>query len=166
MDYGDGLENRCPCKGTVGSNPTPSATAFTADLVAPCGMNCAVCSAYRAYVHQLPKKKGINHCIGCRARGKQCAYLKKYCGRLGDGGFRFCSECPDFPCAHLSKIDERYRTRYNTSFIANLKQIRDAGIDIFLADQRERYRCPRCGGVLSIHSGKCYACDQVDTWRG
>ena len=23
--YGDGLENRCPCKGTVGSNPTPSA---------------------------------------------------------------------------------------------------------------------------------------------
>ncbi len=25
MVYGDGLENRCPCKGTVGSNPTPSA---------------------------------------------------------------------------------------------------------------------------------------------
>ena len=24
--YGDGLENRCPRKGTVGSNPTPSAT--------------------------------------------------------------------------------------------------------------------------------------------
>ena len=26
MVYGDGLENRCSCKGTVGSNPTPSAT--------------------------------------------------------------------------------------------------------------------------------------------
>ena len=26
MVYGDGLENRCPRKGTVGSNPTPSAT--------------------------------------------------------------------------------------------------------------------------------------------
>ena len=25
MVYGDGLENRCSCKGTVGSNPTPSA---------------------------------------------------------------------------------------------------------------------------------------------
>ena len=25
--YGDGLENRCIRKGTVGSNPTPSATA-------------------------------------------------------------------------------------------------------------------------------------------
>ena len=25
MAYGDGLENRCSCKGTVGSNPTPSA---------------------------------------------------------------------------------------------------------------------------------------------
>ncbi len=25
MAYGDGLENRCPRKGTVGSNPTPSA---------------------------------------------------------------------------------------------------------------------------------------------
>lgn len=26
MVYGDGLENRCSRKGTVGSNPTPSAT--------------------------------------------------------------------------------------------------------------------------------------------
>ena len=25
MAYGDGLENRCRCKLTVGSNPTPSA---------------------------------------------------------------------------------------------------------------------------------------------
>ena len=25
MVYGDGLENRCRCKPTVGSNPTPSA---------------------------------------------------------------------------------------------------------------------------------------------
>ncbi len=25
MAYGDGLENRCRCKPTVGSNPTPSA---------------------------------------------------------------------------------------------------------------------------------------------
>ena len=25
MDEGDGLENRCTCKRTVGSNPTPSA---------------------------------------------------------------------------------------------------------------------------------------------
>ena len=25
MADGDGLENRCPCKGTVGSNPTSSA---------------------------------------------------------------------------------------------------------------------------------------------
>ena len=25
MVYGDGPENRCPRKGTVGSNPTPSA---------------------------------------------------------------------------------------------------------------------------------------------
>ncbi len=26
--YGDGLENRCSRKGTVGSNPTPSATYY------------------------------------------------------------------------------------------------------------------------------------------
>ncbi len=29
MAYGDGLENRCRCKPTVGSNPTPSANLFT-----------------------------------------------------------------------------------------------------------------------------------------
>ncbi len=31
MVYGDGLENRCSRKGTVGSNPTPSAT-FEAEM--------------------------------------------------------------------------------------------------------------------------------------
>ena len=33
--YGDGLENRCPRKGTVGSNPTPSAIIETQLIPCP-----------------------------------------------------------------------------------------------------------------------------------
>ena len=32
MVYGDGLENRCWCKPTVGSNPTPSANLASKQL--------------------------------------------------------------------------------------------------------------------------------------
>ena len=33
VDDGDGLENRCTCKRTVGSNPTPSATDSIMELL-------------------------------------------------------------------------------------------------------------------------------------
>jgi len=48
------------------------------DLIAPCGMNCALCASYLALVNDL-KSKGIkiSYCTGCRARNKKCAFMKK-----------------------------------------------------------------------------------------
>ena len=42
MDEGDGLENRCTCKRTVGSNPTPSAISVEILFVAISYMDCNV----------------------------------------------------------------------------------------------------------------------------
>ncbi|MHB8104356.1 MAG: DUF3795 domain-containing protein, partial [Dehalococcoidales bacterium] len=55
-------------------------------LVAPCGMNCGLCSAYLAMKNDL-KKLGIqrSYCAGCRPRGKNCAFMKKNCELLGEG---------------------------------------------------------------------------------
>ncbi len=62
------------------------------DLIAPCGMNCAVCSSYLAYSKGIPQKRGaISHCAGCRPRNKQCAYLKGHCDQISKGLLRFCS---------------------------------------------------------------------------
>ncbi len=68
------------------------------NLVAPCGMNCAVCAAYLALKYEV-RSKGINmaYCTGCRPRDMQCAFLKKHCEPLLTGKVQYCYECPDFP---------------------------------------------------------------------
>jgi hypothetical protein len=48
------------------------------ELVAPCGMNCGVCSGYLAFGHDV-KAQGIRmpYCKSCRPRDKKCTFLKK-----------------------------------------------------------------------------------------
>ena len=136
------------------------------ELVAPCGMNCGLCSGYLAYTKGIPKKKGkIGHCIACRPRNKQCAYLKGHCKLLRDRKIEFCYECPEFPCDRLKHTDERYRNNFNTSLIENLYEIRSMGLDAFIERQSEKNKCPNCGDVICVHNGKCYNCDVIGNWR-
>ena len=137
------------------------------NLVAPCGMNCNVCSSYLAWTHAIPKARGrISHCHGCGRNGKACAYLRKWCKPLKNEEVRFCFECADFPCHRLEHIDARYRTRYGASFIANLRTIQHKGIASFLRSQRREFRCDRCRtDVLSVHNRKCYRCDTIRNWK-
>jgi predicted RNA-binding Zn-ribbon protein involved in translation (DUF1610 family) len=47
------------------------------------------------------------------------------------------------------------------SMIDNLNYIRQKGMDAFLQSQYKKYRCPKCGGMRSTHSNKCFKCDKV-----
>ena len=116
-----------------------------ADLVAPCGMNCGICSRYLAGTHTI-KNQGIRmpYCQGCRTRDKQCAFLKKQCGLLTRGRVHYCYECPGYPCDRLKTIDKRYRERYRMSMLENLGFIKDYGIDAFLKKEE------RTGSVLAV----------------
>jgi hypothetical protein len=131
------------------------------ELVAPCGMNCAVCSAYLAL--HLPERKGKPKCAGCRPRSKMCAFIKRDCPALRTGRYAFCYECEAFPCERLSKLDKRYRTRYHTSFVENLNEIKTRGMEVFLESERERHRCTACGGVVCVHDDRCYECLALST---
>ncbi len=128
-------------------------------LIAPCGMNCALCASYLAMKYDL-KKQGFqkSYCAGCRPRGKNCAFMKKRCELLGKGLVKFCFECADFPCRRLKTLDKRYRTKYHMSMIENLVYIKENGIELFLNKEEEKWRCPECGGVISCHNGLCYGC--------
>ncbi len=60
-------------------------------LIAPCGMNCALCSGYLALKHDVKSQGvGMPYCAGCRPRGKNCAFLKKRCELLGQGQVQYC----------------------------------------------------------------------------
>lgn len=134
-------------------------SSFDKELVAPCGMNCSVCSSYLALKHDV-KSKGIrmSYCSGCRPRDKKCAFLKKRCNRLIYNEIEFCYECTDFPCKNLERIDSRYRKNYHMSLIENLKSIESHGVTEFLKDQRAKWMCQRCGGVICCHNGICFTC--------
>jgi len=130
------------------------------ELIAPCGMDCSVCSGYLAFKHDV-KNKGIRmaYCKGCRPRDKQCAFLKKRCELLSNGSIKYCYECKDFPCKNLDHIDKRYQKNYRMSLIENLKVIKEEGITKLLAKQTEAWKCPKCGGVICCHNGICFVCE-------
>ena len=129
------------------------------DLIAPCGMNCGVCSGYLALKHDL-RHKGIrmSYCYGCRPRDKKCAFLKKQCQLLLNRQIKYCYECQDFPCERLRNIDQRYKTLFRMSMIENLEFIRDNGIHKFLIKERRKWKCPECGEVVCCHNGLCFNC--------
>ncbi len=134
---------------------------FKPELIAPCGMNCGVCKAYLAFSRNVPKERGkVTHCAGCLPRVKNC-FIKRGCRKLSTHQFRFCYECADMPCKNLERVERRYRERYATSLVANLKLLKKVGMKEFLEAQENRFKCPDCGDVVSVHCGQCFTCRQV-----
>lgn len=117
-------------------------------LIAPCGMNCALCQAYQG--------KGLK-CMGCgnetlRKSCQNCTILK--CGNKK----QFCFECVNYPCSRLKRLDKRYRNNYNMSMLENLDYIKIHGIDEFIKQQRKKYTCEACGELRSVHQNDCLHC--------
>jgi hypothetical protein len=129
------------------------------ELIAPCGMNCGLCAGYLALKNDV-KSKGLSlpYCAGCRPRNKQCAFLKKRCRLLLEGTVQYCYECAGYPCEKLVHLDKRYKTLYHMSMLENLHLIQEKGIEPFLDGEKEKWRCPKCGGVISCHNGICFSC--------
>ncbi|MFA5247168.1 MAG: DUF3795 domain-containing protein [Candidatus Micrarchaeia archaeon] len=125
-------------------------------LVAPCGMNCGVCSAY------LRKK---NHCPGCRIDGPtkplSCIRCKiKNCAVLKKSGKKFCNSgaCEKFPCPTLAHLDKRYKEKYHMSMLENLGNIKKSGIKKFVKNEKTRWACKKCGGTICVHKHCCFEC--------
>lgn len=123
---------------------------FDAGLIAPCGMNCAICKAH------LRKR---NPCHGCNFADKnrpktRVNCLQRVC-RKRTG--KFCFTCPEYPCERLRHLDTRYRTKYGMSEIENLEFIKSKGIERFVEKEGRRWFCGR--GVLCVHDKKFYRAD-------
>ena len=130
------------------------------ELIAPCGVNCAICSKYLSYIHNLNRSQRG----GCRASKDSCSYLFDKCtginGRSKSDAV-YCFECDQYPCKQIDRMDDRYRKNYLMSVKDNLEFIRKSGTDEFVSAQCKKYQCSKCGGLISIHNGKCFKCDDV-----
>jgi hypothetical protein len=123
-------------------------------LIAPCGMNCGICSVYLREKNKCPEcrlddtNKPITR-AGCKI---------KNCDLFQNGKAKFCFQCDDFPCANLKHLDTRYRAKYKMSMIENLEYIEKHGIRKFVASEKVRWSCPECEGTINVHKGICNIC--------
>ena len=147
---------------------------FTAEMIAPCGLDCSLCKRALA---------GENPCPGCHGPDEnkpdfcsaKCGII--LCRKRKDNGYQFCDECPDYPCADVTEKETRYTSKYPLyeSPARNLQEIRELGMDGFLDKERKQWTCGDCGGAISVHTGICSGCGKQygaivvqiddDTWR-
>lgn len=129
-----------------------------ANLIAPCGMNCGLCIAY------LRKK---NPCSGCYKindvnKPEACRSCKIVnCELLIETESGFCYDCKKYPCLRLKNLDKRYRTKYGMSMIENLLYIKNQGLDEFLKNEEDKWKCKVCGFGLSVHRNFCLNCNKL-----
>ena len=122
-------------------------------MIPPCGVDCAVCIG-----HLREKKK----CPGCNspddnAKPKHCVDCSiKNCPERGDAPF--CGACPKFPCARMKRLDKRYREKYGSDLLDNLRRIESEGITAFAASEVDRWTCTSCGSLFSAHRAECLSC--------
>ena len=117
-----------------------------AELIAPCGMNCNLCSNYLALENDT-KAKGVKlpYCIGCRLRDKKCSFIKKKCKKLLNHKVEFCYECNEFPCELIIKIGKGYEELYRMNMVDNLRYIKEHGLGKFLESEKKKWEtCQKC----------------------
>ncbi|XHH08411.1 MAG: DUF3795 domain-containing protein [Candidatus Bathyarchaeia archaeon] len=130
---------------------------FDAKLFARCGINCRTCVGFFGYTLNGERQ---TPCGGCQTRQATCNFYENNCKHPElKNKIQHCYECADFPCENLKKIDQDYSKKYGLSIIENLNYIKLKGMAAFLEREREQWKCPNCGGVLCVHTKRCYTCN-------
>ena len=121
-------------------------------LLAPCGLDCAVCSRH---VHsKIP-------CPGCRARLSEPDVYRRKCimrACTAEQGIEHCGQCKTAPCKRLKAFEKRYFEGYGVSPLSDARFAAQFGAEALLERHRQTYACPDCGGVIDLHFGRCSAC--------
>ena len=82
---------------------------FKAEMVAPCRLDCNICS--QALIADDP-------CQGCNGPDDhKHEFCARYCGiilcrKRRENVYTYCDECPDYPCEDVIEKEERYTTEY------------------------------------------------------
>ena len=127
---------------------------ISSEMFAPCGMNCMVC--YKHCYHKKP-------CAGCipgdEGKPEHCRKCKiKEC--VIERELSYCYECPEYPCRQLRSLERSYNTRYHASLVENSHMVQTRGVETFMEKQKEKFTCPECGGIISIHDAECSECQE------
>ena len=123
-------------------------------MFATCGMSCLVC--YKHCYHKKPCAGCLNSDMGKPEHCRKCKIKDCIKGK----GLSYCFECPDYPCKLIKKLEKSYNKRYQASLMENSEFVRQHGLERFMEQQKEKYTCPKCGGMISIHDRECSECQE------
>lgn len=68
---------------------------------------------------------------------------------------------------HIPGVPLPFNLNGHVALITGANHGIDAAVTRALASLdvlKGRYACERCGGLRSIHSGKCFTCDNISSW--
>lgn len=147
----------CPCLVARGATATPPAADLQPSLVAACGIYCGACPAQSASLKAIQTHGDIK-CLGCWNQKHSPAYAPKCAVRKCAQARKIqsCGQCKDYPCALLPPLfndKPKYGLREK-----NLNAVRDRGLDAWLADQKQRWTCTKCGKSFGYGDKQCPAC--------
>jgi len=122
-------------------------------FLAPCGVNCFVC-----YAH-LKNKKPCSGCLGDDnnkpERCKNCDIKK--CA--AEKGYTHCYECSTYPCTIIKRLEKSYLQRYRVDLRKNCEIANTQGPSALMKDERIKWICPKCNGVINQHDKICSECN-------
>lgn len=102
-------------------------------LAGCCGIFCGLCPKFQS---QAPSR-----CHGCQL-GEQHSYCSIYRCCVIKRGFFTCADCEDCPCERILRVlgvEEGLDSFVShRPALANLKRIKDAGLETYLDEQKER----------------------------
>lgn len=138
-------------------------------LAGKCGVYCGSCPIYRAS-HDNDEKMKFDlsfstrctldkiKCEGCGAPGRfilsEDCYFRKCADEKGGGS---CGLCKDYPCEQLQYFYDDGIQKEKEAPV-NTKRIKEIGLDRWLEEMDEKWRCKHCDSKL-VHGAKsCRVC--------
>ena len=146
------------------------------NLAAPCGLYCGACSILVAGKRGDSKRleqiaKGLAEYLGqpVEVRDLACEgclseVVALHCRECVlaacalERGLIHCAQCSDFPCQRIIDFNND-GMRHHSEVLDNIRRQREIGIDTWIEEQEERWRCPHCGCVVDWYASQCPDCD-------
>lgn len=134
-------------------------------LDAVCGLYCGACDVYlatqRGTQDQLATAWGRPTaevtCHGCRSDVRsifcaECEIRSCAAGRRVE----HCAACPEFPCERL--VAFRDSAPHHGSVLRDLRRLKAVGVEAWLTERQERWRCPACSREAGWYDSQCMRC--------
>jgi hypothetical protein len=126
------------------------------DPLAPCGVYCKACPSFKT------------SCNGCGSENKNQKRKSKWSCKIRvccfeKNNFNFCYECEIFPCKdYRKKLSDSHKGdkkfNYRHELPKNLKRIKKIGKQDWAIEQKTRWKCPKCGGIIKFYKYSCSDC--------